>query len=330
MDNARPIRFQAKGHDYFDKHLTMLANIRSVYSKAKGALTKRSCPFPFLRLPDELQLSVISLALEEPRQILINRVPTSSYWDPYDVTGIYGTPHPFLSVNKKFRQMTLLIRKPSFSVLLHGNEIAPPRVICDPEKDEIVILQSVLEYASAVTIPDLMQAKKLIVLCRRKFRLTAIPRVLEFSDTAEIYFIHEALYRRFHGLARTYHCVQHGKCPEKEQKLKDLLIAELQLYHARLAIDSSPRVYWVRISKFPNKHIPTDIFAGFLYRQLKLAKDGFKIWLDSKVYPAYKKDEALRRAHWVETGHWSKATFYKDKPHVCKGKAAGRWSEWGI
>ncbi|CZR60240.1 uncharacterized protein PAC_10136 [Phialocephala subalpina] len=117
--------------------------------------------------------------------------------------GLYDRPHPFLTVSAKFRHMVTMATssmKLSFAVLGNdGEELAPPLILCNIEKDSIEILQSVLDYGPEFIISDLMRIKRLFVLCRRKLSQAVLRRICEFPVDTKIILLHEELcYPRSH------------------------------------------------------------------------------------------------------------------------------------
>ncbi|KUJ11472.1 uncharacterized protein LY89DRAFT_738907 [Mollisia scopiformis] len=319
------------GNPKIPKCTSTVTTLKSQLSKAKDKVCRRSPLLSFLQLPNELLVKIITIAftLEEPRRIIISRPPkTNDDIIGYDMVGLYACPHPFQLVSHKFREMTLVARKPLFAVHNSlGMVVAPGHISCDIEKDEIVILQSVLDYGTEYYVPDLLRMLLVQIYCREYLSPSQIKTIHKFPDVSKVIFIHEA-YRRQYLPVGSHHLVQHGLLPWREQLIKDEIAEDSMDHQMKYPNDNRPGFVWARKSRFSQGKTPTEPFVEPMYIKMKLAKDSFKMWLYPKLHPEFGEEEVRRRAHWVATGHWSNRTICEGKSHRCKSRS--RFPKLGI
>ncbi|KAF8856935.1 hypothetical protein BDZ45DRAFT_744992 [Acephala macrosclerotiorum] len=285
------------------KHQVCKAKLASCYSKAK-TLTRKKSPaqisFPFHRLPDELQLKIISFALGNwnRQRIILSRQPYTIANELED--GVYCRPHPFLTVSVKFRQMPMIATspiEPSFAVLrTNGEEVNPPRTLRNFEKDRVMISQSVLDYEPELIIPDLMRVKRLYVLCRRTLGQVAIRRICKFPVNTKILFIHDELLRSWIGKPTYQYWLHDPSYPQcvlskEEQEIHGHLFEQTSLYKRSHDLSSGPKLRWYAPKRFSNDVITSS--------RMKAAKDSITIKLRTEYFARSPNWQAWQRDHWA-------------------------------
>jgi hypothetical protein len=255
----------------------------------------------FLNIPIEIQLYILKLALEDnaPRIVVLSRVPKSQIVDQ----GIYGTPHPFLSVSTRFRQLTLMAQPWSFALhFANGAKLIPGRVLCNLEKDTFIVHQSVLEYGPELTIPDLTRTTKpIVVLCCRPVTPEAAYAMFNFGGGKLIYLAHAALYvtdgfRKRHVISRD------GLWADAEWKIINDLMSQYAAYrtHPNVPMHNAPTIRWVTTSPYTQSYILTRTtgMRGAVFRYFKRLNDKFEVSIhrvEAKLRES--EAEAFRRAH---------------------------------